>query len=49
MSMYNWGYNPQPEPNLNDRKLVTPRGKVIGGSSSINGMVYMRDHSGDYE
>ena len=40
MSMYDWGYQTEPEPHLGGRKLATPRGKVIGGSSSINGMVY---------
>jgi choline dehydrogenase len=48
MSLYDWGYKSQPEPHLNNRELVTPRGKVIGGSSSINGMVYVRGHAGDY-
>ncbi|MQQ07685.1 choline dehydrogenase [Epibacterium sp. SM1979] len=48
MSRYDWGYKSQPEPGLNNRQLVTPRGKVIGGSSSINGMVYVRGHAGDY-
>ncbi len=48
MSLYDWGYKSQPEPNLDNRELVTPRGKVIGGSSSINGMVYVRGHAGDY-
>ena len=47
MSMYDWGYKSQPEPHLGGRELVTPRGKVIGGSSSINGMVYVRGHAGD--
>ncbi|WP_412073850.1 choline dehydrogenase [Tritonibacter mobilis] len=48
MSMYDWGYKSQPEPHLGGRELVTPRGKVVGGSSSINGMVYVRGHAGDY-
>ncbi|MFT6458799.1 choline dehydrogenase [Pseudophaeobacter arcticus] len=48
MSLYDWGYKSQPEPHLDNRELVTPRGKVIGGSSSINGMVYVRGHAGDY-
>ena len=48
MAMYDWGYKSQPEPHLGGRELVTPRGKVIGGSSSINGMVYVRGHAGDY-
>jgi len=49
MAMYDWGFKSQPEPHLNNRELVTPRGKVIGGSSSINGMVYVRGHAGDYK
>jgi choline dehydrogenase len=49
MSMYDWGYQSEPEPHLNGRRLATPRGKVIGGSSSINGMVYVRGHAGDYD
>ncbi|MDE4173560.1 choline dehydrogenase [Phaeobacter sp. PT47_59] len=49
MSLYDWGYKSVPEPQLNNRQLVTPRGKVIGGSSSINGMVYVRGHAGDYD
>ncbi|MQY42822.1 choline dehydrogenase [Epibacterium sp. SM1969] len=48
MARYDWGYKSQPEPGLGNRQLVTPRGKVIGGSSSINGMVYVRGHAGDY-
>ncbi|MFY0618554.1 choline dehydrogenase [Shimia sp.] len=49
MSLYDWGYKTQPEPHLGGRTLVCPRGKVIGGSSSINGMVYVRGHAGDYD
>lgn len=49
MSLYDWGYKTLPEPHLGGRTLVTPRGKVIGGSSSINGMVYVRGHAGDYD
>ena len=49
MGIYDWGYQSEPEPHLNNRKLVCPRGKVIGGSSSINGMVYVRGHARDYE
>ncbi len=48
MSHYDWGYKSQPEPHLDGRELVCPRGKVVGGSSSINGMVYVRGHAGDY-
>ncbi len=49
MSRYDWGYNSEPEPHLGGRRMHTPRGKVIGGSSSINGMVYVRGHAGDYD
>jgi choline dehydrogenase len=46
---YNWFYETEPEPNLNNRRLHTPRGKVLGGSSSINGMVYVRGNPLDFE
>jgi choline dehydrogenase len=49
MSHYNWGFETEPEPHLNGRRLATPRGKVIGGSSSINGMVYVRGHARDFD
>ena len=49
MKMYDWGFRSEPEPHLNNRRLATPRGKVIGGSSSINGMVYVRGHAKDYD
>ncbi len=49
MSMYDWGFGTEPEPNMNNRKMATPRGKVIGGSSSINGMVYVRGHAKDFD
>ncbi len=49
MARYDWGYQSEPEPHLNNRKLACPRGKVIGGSSSINGMVYVRGHAMDYD
>ena len=49
MQMYDWGFATDPEPNLNNRCLATPRGKVIGGSSSINGMVYVRGHPQDFD
>ena len=49
MNAYNWGFETEPEPNLNGRKLATPRGKVMGGSSSINGMVYVRGHARDFD
>lgn len=46
---YNWYYHTEPEPHLDGRSLHTPRGKVIGGSSSINGMVYVRGNPLDFE
>lgn len=46
---YTWMYESEPEPFMNDRRIHCPRGKVIGGSSSINGMVYIRGHALDYE
>lgn len=49
MSRYDWGYQSEPEPHLGGRRLACPRGKVIGGSSSINGMVYVRGHALDYD
>jgi choline dehydrogenase len=44
-----WGYMSEPEPTLEGRSLWLPRGKVLGGSSSINGMFFMRGHSGDFD
>ena len=49
MPRYDWGYYSEPEPHLGGRRLACPRGKVVGGSSSINGMVYVRGHAGDYD
>ena len=49
MARYDWGFGSEPEPHLNNRRLATPRGKVIGGSSSINGMVYVRGHARDFD
>jgi choline dehydrogenase len=46
---YNWGYKTEPEPHLGGRRIACPRGKVLGGSSSINGMVYVRGHPLDFE
>jgi len=45
----NWDYNTEPEPALGGRRLWWPRGKVLGGSSSINAMCYIRGHAGDYD
>jgi choline dehydrogenase len=49
MPKYNWSYETEPEPNLGGRRLHCPRGKVIGGSSSINGLVYVRGNPLDFE
>ncbi len=49
MKAYDWGLQSEPEPHLGGRRLVVPRGKVIGGSSSINGMIYVRGHALDYD
>ncbi|MFQ6754135.1 choline dehydrogenase [Cereibacter sphaeroides] len=49
MGIYDWGLKTEPEPHLDGRVLATPRGKVIGGSSSINGMVYVRGHARDFD
>ena len=45
----NWKYLTEPEPNLDGQQVYWPRGKVLGGSSSINAMVYVRGHPGDYD
>ncbi len=49
MGVYDWGYRSEPEANLGGRRLATPRGKVIGGSSSINGMVFVRGNAMDFD
>ncbi len=46
---FNWNYESEPDPTLNGRKLRVPRGKVLGGSSSINGMMYARGHARDFD
>ena len=48
-SEVNWGYESEPEPALNGRRIFTPRGKVLGGSSSINGLVYIRGQPEDFD
>jgi choline dehydrogenase len=49
MPKYNWFYYTEPEPHLGGRRMHTPRGKVLGGSSSINGLVYIRGNPQDFE
>ena len=44
-----WNYSTEPEPHLHNRKLYWPRGKVLGGSSSINAMIYIRGNPADYD
>ena len=46
---FNWRYKSEPEPCLNQRRLNCPRGKVLGGSSSINGMAFVRGHACDFD
>lgn len=45
---YNWYYHSEPEPSLNNRRMYCPRGRVLGGSSSINGMIFVRGNAGDF-
>jgi len=49
MKKYNWMYESEPEPGLGGRRMHCPRGKVLGGSSSINGLVYMRGAPADFD
>ncbi len=49
MKRYDWGYASEPEPHMGNRRMAVPRGKVIGGSSSINGMIYVRGHARDFD
>jgi choline dehydrogenase len=49
MPKFNWFYHTEPEPHLGGRKVHTPRGKVLGGSSSINGLVYVRGNPHDFD
>ena len=46
---YNWGYHTDPDPHMDGRKLYWPRGKGLGGSSSINGLIYVRGQPEDYD
>jgi choline dehydrogenase len=49
MKRFNWFYHTEPEPYLDGRRMHTPRGKVLGGSSSINGLVYIRGNARDFD
>jgi choline dehydrogenase len=49
MKRFNWGYLSEPEPQLDNRRITCPRGKALGGSSSINGLVYARGHALDFD
>ena len=49
LGLHDWGFHSEPEPNLNGRRIEAMRGKVLGGSSSINVMAYTRGHRGDYD
>ena len=48
-SQFDWDYTSQPEPGLDGRLIYLPRGKTLGGSSSLNAMVYIRGHRSDYD
>jgi choline dehydrogenase-like flavoprotein len=47
--VYNWGFHTEPEPGMNGRRIYWPRGRGLGGSSSINGLIYVRGQPEDYE
>ena len=47
--IYNWDYHTEPEAHLNGRQVYWPRGRVLGGSSTINGMIYVRGNAADYD
>ena len=49
LGWHDWGFHTEPEPNLDNRRIEASRGKVLGGSSSINVMAYTRGHRGDYD
>jgi choline dehydrogenase len=46
---YNWAYETEPQANLDNRRISWPRGKMLGGTSSLNGMIYIRGHARDYD
>ncbi|GAA1704868.1 choline dehydrogenase [Propioniferax innocua] len=47
--LYDWAYESEPEPHMGGRRIAHARGKVLGGSSSINGMIFQRGNAGDYD
>src|SRR5690348_9470381 len=47
--VYNWGFHTEPEPGMNGRRIYWPRGRGLGGSSSINGLIYVRGQREDYD
>ncbi|HWP87623.1 MAG TPA: GMC family oxidoreductase N-terminal domain-containing protein, partial [Burkholderiales bacterium] len=47
--VYNWGFHTEPEPAMNNREIYWPRGRGLGGSSSINGLIYVRGQPEDYD
>lgn len=47
--VYNWGFHTEPEPGMNERRVYWPRGRGLGGSSSINGLIYVRGQPEDYD
>ncbi|KVL64265.1 choline dehydrogenase [Burkholderia cepacia] len=47
--VYNWGFHTDPDPNMHDRRLYWPRGRTLGGCSSINGLIYVRGQQQDYD
>src|SRR5690606_10783331 len=49
LALFDWGYRSEAEPHANARSIHIPRGKVLGGSSSVNGMIYSRGHARDYD
>ncbi len=49
LGLHDWGFHTEPEPNLDNRRIEAMRGKVLGGSSSVNVMAYTRGHRGDYD
>lgn len=46
---FDWGFQTEPEPELDNRRIACPRGKVLGGTSAINGMLYVRGQAADYD